>query len=222
MIPLAFPAVIVPPSRKAGFSVASFSRLVSGRGCSSRSTSPTGTSSSAKRPGLLGGRPATVALKCEGVLILAGDPVALGHVLAGLAHRLERKHLLHARIREAPAERRVPGRAVAVLRLRRDERRARHRLDAAGDEELAVSRANRMRSADDRREPRRAEAVHSDAGDALGQPSEQRAHARDVAVVLPGLVGGAEVDVLYLCRRDACPLHGLLDDEGGEVVRPHV
>ena len=55
-----------------------------------------------------------------------------------------------------------------------------------------------------------------------GKPREQRAHARDVAVVLPGLVGGAEVDVLYLCRRDACPLHGLLDDESGEVVRPHV
>ena len=173
-------------------------------------------------PGLLGGRPATVALKCEGVLILAGDPVALGHVLAGLAHRLERKHLLHARIREAPAERRVPGRAVAVLRLRRDARRARHGLDAAGDEELAVSRPNCMRSADDRREPRSAEAVHSDAGDALRKPREQRAHARDVAIVLPGLVSRAEVDVLYLCRRDACPLHGLLDDESGEVVRPHV
>ena len=50
LIPLAFPAVTVPPSRKAGFSAASFSAVTSGRGCSSTVTSPTGTSSSAKRP----------------------------------------------------------------------------------------------------------------------------------------------------------------------------
>ena len=171
---------------------------------------------------LLGGRPATVALKRECVLVLAGDSVALGHVLAGLAHRFERDHLLHARIREAPAKRRVPGRAVAVLRLRSDERRARHGFDAAGDEKLAVSRADRMRGPDDCRQTGRAETVHGDTGDALGQPREQGTHAGDVAVVLPSLVGGAEVDVLDRCRRYACPLHGLLDDEGGEVVRPHV
>ena len=50
LIPDALPAVTVPPSRKAGCSVASFSSDVSGRGCSSRVASPTGTSSSAKRP----------------------------------------------------------------------------------------------------------------------------------------------------------------------------
>src|SRR5207248_1551022 len=50
LIPEELPAVTVPPSRKAGLSAASFSAVVSGRGCSSRVTSPTGTSSSAKRP----------------------------------------------------------------------------------------------------------------------------------------------------------------------------
>ena len=50
LIPDAFPAVTVPPARNAGFSVASFSSVVSGRGCSSRTMSPTETSSSSKRP----------------------------------------------------------------------------------------------------------------------------------------------------------------------------
>ena len=48
--PLAFPAVTVPPARKAGLSWASFSALVSGRGCSSRTTSPTATISSSNLP----------------------------------------------------------------------------------------------------------------------------------------------------------------------------
>ena len=50
LIPLEFPAVTVPPSRNAGFNPASFSALVSGRGCSSRSTPLTGINSTAKRP----------------------------------------------------------------------------------------------------------------------------------------------------------------------------
>jgi hypothetical protein len=50
LIPLEFPAVTVPLSRKAGRRLASFSAEVSGRGCSSRVTSPTATSSSANRP----------------------------------------------------------------------------------------------------------------------------------------------------------------------------
>jgi hypothetical protein len=50
LIPLELPAVSVPPSRKAGFRAASFSGVVSGRGCSSAVTSPTETNSSRKRP----------------------------------------------------------------------------------------------------------------------------------------------------------------------------
>ena len=49
-MPLELPAVTDPPWRKIGFSPASRSALVSGRGCSSVSTSPTATSSSANRP----------------------------------------------------------------------------------------------------------------------------------------------------------------------------
>jgi acetyl-CoA acetyltransferase family protein len=50
LMPDELPAVTVPSARNAGFSAASFSALVSGRGCSSRTASPTGTSSSANRP----------------------------------------------------------------------------------------------------------------------------------------------------------------------------
>jgi hypothetical protein len=44
----------------------------------------------------------------------------------------------------------------------------------------------------ERLEPGAAEAVDGDARDLVGQPREQRAMRRDVAVVLAGLVGGAE------------------------------
>ncbi len=49
-MPLELPAVTVPPWRNAGLRLASLSGPVSGRGCSSRAKSPTGTSSSSKRP----------------------------------------------------------------------------------------------------------------------------------------------------------------------------
>ena len=168
------------------------------------------------------GRPALLRAQRERVLILARDLPALGDVLAGLAHRLEREELLHARVREAPAEGRVVERPVAArerrVGLRRDERRARHRLHAAGDEEVAVAREHRMAGTDDRREPRGAEPVDRDAADRLRQPREQHGHARDVAVVLARLVRAAEPHVLDLLRRHAGPLDRLAHGDRGEVV----
>src|SRR5205823_14747987 len=46
-------------------------------------------------------------------------------------------------------------------------------------------------------------------------------YPRDVAVVLPGLVGGAEPDVLDLLRRHTRPRHRLANHERGEVVGAH-
>ena len=169
------------------------------------------------------GMPA-LALESERVLILAANAEALGDFLAGFAHRLEGEHGLHARVRKAPAKRRVPGGLGAarerVLGLPRDERRARHRLGAARDEELPVAGAHGMTGAHDRREARGAQPVHRDAGHLLGQTGEQRGHARDVAVILPRLIRGAEIDVLDLTRRHSGALDRFTDDEGREIVGP--
>src|SRR5439155_27099246 len=123
-------------------------------------------------PLLVGRRPALLRLERERVLVLARDSVALGHVLAGLAHRLERELLLEAGVREAPAERRVPDRPVAArepgLRLSEDERRARHRLDTARHEYVSVPGRNCVAGAEDGRETGRAEPVDGHARDRLG------------------------------------------------------
>src|SRR5262249_13460783 len=56
--------------------------------------------------------PALLRPKAEGVLLVTRDVPPLRDVFAGLAHRLERKHLLEPRIRKTPAERRVPHRLI--------------------------------------------------------------------------------------------------------------
>ena len=116
-------------------------------------------------PGLGGGGPAPLRARGERVLVLARDVPALGHVLAGLAHRLERELLLQPRVGEAPAERRVVDGAIAArerrVRLGHHERRAAHGLDAARDEEVAVAGGDRVRRADDGGEAGGAEAVHA-------------------------------------------------------------
>ena len=113
----ALPAVTVPPSRKTGRRPASFSAEASGRGPSSASTrtvsrrpfgASTGDDLLGEDAALGGGDRPLVAAQREGVLRLAGDPVALGDVLAGLAHRHGRDpELGHARVDHPPAEGRV-------------------------------------------------------------------------------------------------------------------
>ncbi len=176
-------------------------------------------------PGGLRRGPALMGAKRERVLVLAADAVALGHVLAGLAHALEREHRLHRRIGEAPAERAVVEDAVAAregaLRLGRHERRPAHRLDPAGDEEVAIAREHCVACGSDRGQPGCAQPVERHACHRLRQASQQRPHARDIAVVLAGLVGAAEIDVLDLGRVDAGALDGRADRDRGEVVRAH-
>ena len=170
----------------------------------------------------VGLRPALLRAQREGVLVLAAHAPALGDVLARLAHRLAGVPLLVAGVREPPAEGRVVDRPVPArvrgVRLRRDERRARHRLDAARDEEVAVPGDHRVAGADDRGEARRAEAVHRHARDGLRQAREQRREPRDVPVVLARLVRAAEPDVLDLGRRHAGALDRRGDRDRGEVV----
>ena len=151
-------------------------------------------------PPRCGGDGALVAAQGEGVLVLAADPVALGDVLAGLAHRLGRDaELGHARVDHPPAQGRVVHRlrpaGEGALGLLDDPGRAAHRLDAAGQVEVALTQLHRPGGAVDRLQAGGAEAVDGGAGDALREPGQQRRHPRHVAVVLAGLVGGAEVDV---------------------------
>ena len=54
-----------------------------------------------------------------------------------------------------------------------------------------------------------------------GEPGQERGHARDVAVVLAGLIGGAEVDVLDLPERYSGAIDRGGDRLGRQIVRPH-
>ena len=196
----------VPSLRNAGFSAASFSASVSGRGCSSRSSSPAGTSSSAKRPAAS----AAAQRRCDSSANASWSSretlPALGDVLAGLAHRLEREHLLHPRVREAPAERGVPDGLIAARETRapacpsRAARASstRRRPRRTGRRPRAITAWQAPTTAD--RPEAQSRLTVTPATDSR-QPGEQRAHPRDVAVVLAGLVRAAEPDVLDLARR---------------------
>jgi hypothetical protein len=99
---LELPAVSVPSFANTGLSGASFSTLVSARTSVSAVTSwPSGVwtadTSTSKRPRGDGGGGALVGARGELVLGLAGDPVAAGHALGGLAHELARGPLCDAR-----------------------------------------------------------------------------------------------------------------------------
>ena len=127
------------------------------------------------------------------------------------------------RVDEAPAERRVGELAwpavVGALRLEHDVRRAGHRFDAAADEDVAVADRDRVRRGVDGLEPGAAQPIDGLAADLDREAGEQQRHARDVAVVLAGLVGAAEDHVLDERRVDAGALDDGAQDERGEVVR---
>ena len=116
-----------------------------------------------------------------------------GDVLGGLA---ERDRVIakigHARIGETPAKCCVHENALAaresLRRLQRHERRARHALDAAGDDEVGLAGADASGRVVHRFEATSAEAVHGDARYGFGESREERRHATDVAVVLAGLI----------------------------------
>ena len=88
---------------------------------------------------------ALLRAKRESVLILARDLIVLSDVLGRLRHRIDAVLRLHQRIDEAPANGRVLDVGAALerlLRLAHHERRARHRLDTTGDDEIRLARAD--------------------------------------------------------------------------------
>ena len=157
--------------------------------------------------GVAGRLPALLGGQREGVLVLAADAALLDDVLGGLAHRVRVVRIGQARVGEAPAERRVVHRLLAARegggRLGHHQRGARHRLDAAGDEDRSIAVGDGVGGADDRLQARAAEAVDGLAGDPGRQAGEQRGHAADVAVVLARLVRRAEDHVVDRAGVDA-------------------
>ena len=166
-----------------------------------------------------GGSPA------RSVLRLAGDAGHLGDVFRRLAHRFGAVELLHARVGVAPAQGGVVGGQVAkgigAFGLGQRIGRARHALDAAGDEDLAFAAADGARRHVDRRQPGGAQPVDGHPGGFNGQPGQQGGHARHVAVVFAGLVGAAEVDLLDQPGVDSGAVEQAADDECGQVVGAH-
>ena len=89
----------------------------------------------AEHAGRLRRRPALLAAQRESVLVGARDAVIGGDIVGGLRHGIDAIARLHRRVDEAPADSGVVDRCGAregAVRLRHDEGRAAHALDAAG------------------------------------------------------------------------------------------
>ena len=130
---------------------------------------------------------------------LRRDLVVLGDVLGRLRHRVDAVLLLHQRIDEAPADGGVLDLGAALerlLRLAHDERRARHPLDAAGDHEVGLAGADRPRRRPTASSPDAHSRLTVMPGIDVRQAGQQQRHAGDVAVVLAGLVGAAEIHLV--------------------------
>ncbi len=137
----------------------------------------------------------------ERVLIGPRHLKLLGDVLAGLRHRIDAVLRLHQRIDEAPADGGVENLGGARKRFRRlahHEGRPRHRFDAAGNGEIDLAGADRAPRSADGIKARGAEPVEREAGNRIRQARQQQRHPRHVAVVLAGLVGAAEIDLIDL------------------------
>ena len=173
---------------------------------------------------LLSGTSPLLAAQGEGVLVGAGDLEILGDVLGRLRHGVDAVRALHQRIDEAPADGGVEnlrGAREGRLRLRHDEGRATHGLDAAGDHQVRLPSLDRPGRGTDRIETRAAKTIDRAAGNFDGQLGQQSRHAGDIAIVFTGLVGAAQDDVVQPRPVDAgMPFHQAADRQCGQIVGP--
>ncbi|EGE61062.1 hypothetical protein RHECNPAF_1260041 [Rhizobium etli CNPAF512] len=173
----------------------------------------------------LRGRRLRLAAHGKGILVRAADMIVLGDILACFRHGIDAVLLLHHRIDETPADRRVVnfGRPrKGRLGLRHDEGRARHALDAARNHQLGLAGADGARRGDHRIHAGAAEPVDRRARDNDRQAGQERRHARHIAVVLARLVGAAEDHVVDgVPVDDAIALHQRLQRDGAEIVGAH-
>ncbi len=162
------------------------------------------------------GRP-PLAFQREGVLVLAADTKALGHVLARLAHRVGVVDRGQRRVDESPAQCRVDELVGAALKgsfgLEHHVGSAAHRFHPAGHEDVTIADCDRVCGGVDRLEPAATQTIHGQASDLRRQASQQGSHPGNVSIVLTGLVRAAQDDVLDERRVDSrsvekCPNHG--------------
>jgi len=104
------------------------------------------------------------------------------------------------------------------MRLRDGPGCARHAFDAAGDVGLAFAGLDRAHGGIDCRESGGAQAVEGDASDFDRKACQQQGHARNVAIVLAGLVGAAEVHLLDDLGRDAGATQHLREDKRSQII----
>ena len=163
----------------------------------------------------------------ELVHLLARDLLELGDVLGGLAHRdvdvgqpaLERRPGVRHRGRPRCGARLGVGERLVVRPgVRRAVAVARDGLDARGDEDVALARADRVGGHADRLQRARAVPVDRHAGDVV-EAGEHRRDPRDVEAGLAGRLAVAHEDVLDVARVELGDLgEHVSDGERGEVV----
>ena len=217
------PAVTVPSLRNTGFSVASFSSVVSARMFSSRSSSLASRSTSSANAPRSQAAPALRWLReRERVLLLARDAVPVGEDLGALAERRPstRRASRGLTIRQ-------PSVVECIVSLVRGNglsgfctthgARLIDSTPPAMQTRLVAGR-DRAAGAERRLHARAAQAVDGRAGDRGRQAGEQHGHAGDVAVVLARLVGVAEVDLVD--GLEVVALGQRAHDGRGEVVGP--
>ncbi len=110
---------------------------------------------------------------------------------------------------------------VPAVGQRRAHRGARHRLDAAGDDDVVVPGDHTGGGEVHRLLARPALAVDGHAGDALGPAGGSTAVRRDVERLLAGLHDAAPDDVVDDARVDARALDQAVEYLGGQLGRVH-
>src|SRR6185503_8575989 len=125
-----------------------------------------------------------------------------------------------ARIGEPPPDTRIRDRGWSPVprgaALHHDIRRPRHALDTARDETFAFARVDRVGRAHHRLEAGAAETVNRLPGHVDREAGQKKRHARDIPVILAGLVYAAEDDVIDPRRIETRPAGGLTDRDRGE------
>ena len=134
------------------------------------------------------------------VLIVSGYTELFGEIFGGLAHGLDAVEPFDFRIDETPANRRVLQlwrSRESCLGFAEHKWRARHTLDAARNNARESTAPYTESSLRYGFQPACAQAVDRDTGHALAEAGQQNRHARDIAIVLAGLIGATQHDFFH-------------------------